>query len=302
MISKRKLFGLCVLLCAGIACGNYSNDDVDFQLALPGQGDIEAKLQVSVSRADSAEYYKATRNAVRTFNALVLDLTGLVEAVRGYTPTSRNGNQRTWGPFPDDKHPGWEIRVVMQRSSVSETLLHMDYWAQLRQTGQDDSGWVSLLAGQYTSQGSARTGDGKIHFNVQDARAVGYPVDTDPGLVDLDHLDVCYVNSGDPSACDNANGAAVLVDMTIVNLPTAKTQSAHYVYQLLQDGSGHMQFDWEGAESGLQVAATMLSRWRATGEGRADLVADLTPNLPDQWTTLGTDCSKAGGDPALCVF
>jgi len=311
---------LCACLVGG--CGNYSNDDLDFQLALPEQGDMDAKLQVSVSRDDSAEYYRATRDAVREFNSLVFALTALVEAVRGYTPTSRNGDERTWGPFADDKHPGWETRVVMQRSTESQTLLHMDYWVQVRQVGQDDSGWVSLLVGQYTSQGSARTGYGEIHFNVQTARAATYPVDSDPGLVNLDHLDVCYDRSGNPSACPNENGGVAFVDMRIVNLSSATTKAGHYVYELAEDNSGHMQFDWQGTtDSGLPITATMDSRWLASSAGRADLVVDLTPNLPNE-TTLGTDCwgvdtvaaysyrlrddvtqqKRDQGDASLCVF
>lgn len=319
MTSRRVLSGICgaSLLCIGLACGNYSNDDVDFQLALPEQSDMEAKLQVSVNRADSAEYYKDTRAAVLTFNAMVFNLTAFVETVRGYTPTSRNGNQRAWGPFPDDKRPGWEMRVVMRRSTESPTLLHMNYWVQVRQIGLDDSAWVSLLAGQYTSQGSARTGYGDIHFNVQSTREVGYPVDTDPGLLELAQLDVCYDRAGDGIHCPGSTAAATHVDMQIANVPTAKTQSASYVYEQAQDNSGHMQFDWQGSEAGFQVKATMSSRWLATGEGRADLVADLTPNLPRQ-TTLGTDCwgpdtvatysarldqgLLTGTDTSVCVF
>jgi hypothetical protein len=321
MTSKWHLAFVAALLAAGSGCGNYSNEDVDFQLALPEQGDMEAKLQVSLSRTDSAEYYRDTRTAVLSFNKLVLDLVLLVDTVRGYTPTSRNGNQRTWGPWPDDKHPGWETRVVMQRSTVSETFLHMDYWVQLRQVGQDDSGWVSLLVGDYTSQGSARTGLGHVHFDVQAARVARYPVNSDPGLADLDHLDVCYNRSGDASACDNSTGAAVKVTMDIVKVEGANPQSAKYVYQQAQDASGSMQFDWQGkTDNGLPIIATMNSRWLASGDGRADLTADLTPNLPAQ-TPLGTDCwgpdtvasysvrkfrtatdPPEVGTPDLCVF
>jgi hypothetical protein len=279
-------------------------------------------LQVSVSRDDSAEYYKATYSAVHTFNSLIFKLTALVESVRGYTPTSRSGSERIWGPFSDDKNPGWETRIVMRKSTDAHPLLHMDYWVQLRQVGQDNSGWISLLVGQYTSQGSARTGDGEIHFNVQDARDANYPVNNDPGLADLHHLDVCYVNSGDSTACKNTNGAATFVEMDLVNLPTTtKTQAATYVYELAQDNSGHMQFDWQvPTDNGRVVTATMLSRWRADGAGRADVIADFTPQLPTQ-TTLGTDCWRPDtvatysyrrypppmdppekGSAALCVF
>jgi hypothetical protein len=313
MISNRhrtKILCVASALLAS-ACGNYSNDDVDFALAqdaMPQHSDIEAQLQVSVTRTDSAEYYKVTRSVVVTFNTLAVSLTGIIEAVRAYPPTSRSGDQRIWGPFPDDNHPGWEIRVVMRRSSTSEALLHMDYWAQLRQVGQDDTGWVSLLVGQYTSQGGVRAGQGEIRFNVQDARLAGYPVDSDPGLVDLDHLQVSYNNSAFP----------VQVTMEIVNRPTAKTQRADYLYQRQADDSGSMQFAWQGMTDAGQITATMTSRWHATGEGRADLVA----NTPSLQATLGTDCwgsdtvatysyrlrddvtqkTRNDGDPFSCVY
>jgi hypothetical protein len=262
-------------------CGNYSNEDLDFQLALPEQSDIAAKMQAPVPRADSAEYYVATRSAIKTFNAIVVDLTGLIDVIRGNTPTSRNGNQRTWGPFADDNHPGWEIRVVMQRSSVSASLLHMDYWVQVRPVNQGDAAWVSFLTGNYDSQGSARTGKGEIQLLANDARVAGYPVDEDPGLVDLDNLDVKYSNAGYP----------ITVTMTIQNLPSAKTQSGFYAYSQNQDGSGTMEFDWQGVtDTGVQITATMTSRWLDSGAGRADLAADLTPNSPSRSTLLGTDC------------
>lgn len=316
MTFKRSLLVACAVLATSSGCGNYSNDDLDFELALPEQTDMEAKLQVSLVRADSAEYYRDTRSAVLTFNGLVAELTGLVDTVRGYTPSQRNGNQRIWGPFPDTKHAGWEIRVVMQRGTVSATLLRMDYWVEVRPVGQGDSSWVSLLVGQYTSQGSARAGWGKMTFDAQTPRAAGYPVDADASL---DHLDACYNRSGAPSGCSNDPGNdGAFVDMQIVNLPTAQTQAAHYTYELAPDESGKMQFSLQTTSSGIPVTATMRSRWQAGGAGRADLVADLTPNVPGE-TTLGTDCwgpdtvatyssrlgqtpQPATDDPSTCVF
>jgi hypothetical protein len=267
-------------VCAG-GCGNYSNEDLDFQLALPEQGDIEAKMQLSVTRADSAEYYLATRNAIATFNSMVSNLTGFVDVIRGVTPTSRHGNQRAWGPFADDKHSGWETEVVMQRSTVSSSLLHMDYGVQVRPVGQGDSSWVPFLTGNYTSQGSASRGLGEIHLHVNDVRNGLYPVDDDPGLRDLDHIDVTYDNAAYP----------ISVTMEIVNLSTATTRAGHYEYHQNQDGSGTMIFFWQGTtDTGVQVNANMTSQWLGSGAGRADLTADLTPNLPNQSTPLGTDC------------
>jgi len=263
------------------ACGNYSNEDLDFQLALPQRSDMEAKMQLSLTRADSAEYYLATRKAITSFNTVVVDLVSLIEFVRGQSPTSRNGAERVWGPFPSDKYPDWEFRVVMERSTASPELLHMDYWIQVRPVGQGDSAWASFLVGNYTSQGSARTGTGEIHLLANEPRAAGYPVDADPGLVNLDHLDVTYNNAIYPFS----------VTLDIVNLPAAATQAGHYQYLQAQDGSGSMVFNWQGVtDTGTPITATMQAEWQGSGAGRADLTADLTPNLPNQSTTLGTDC------------
>jgi hypothetical protein len=283
MISRRFDIAAWVLLGAIslTGCGNYSNEDLDFQLALPEQSDIAVKMQLSVTRPDSADYYLVTRNAITTFNQMVADLVGLIEVVRGYVPTSRNGNERTWGPFPSDKDPNWEIQVRMQRSPVSATLLHMDYWVEVRPVGQ--GGWVSFLTGKYDSQGSARTGSGEIHLLANKVRLAGYPVDDDPGLVKLDHLDVAYDNSRFP----------ITVEMTIVNLTTAPTQSGIYTYAQNLDGTGRMTFDLQGVtpDTGAQITANMTSQWVGSGAGRADLTANLTPGLPNPTTVpLGTDC------------
>jgi len=283
MISRR--LGTTALVLVGAiylgGCGNYSNDDLDFQLALPEQSDIAVKMQLSVSRTDSAEYYVETRKAIVTFNTMAADLVALIDHVRGNSPTSRQGDRRIWGPFPNEKYSTWEMRVVMDRSTVSSSLLHMDYWVQLRPVGQDDSAWVSFLAGAYTSQGSARTGQGNIRLLANDVRLADYPVDDDPGLRELDHLAVTYSNVGYPRT----------VTMDIVNLPTAKALTGSYAYSQNQDGSGRMTFDWQGlTETGVQIAANMTSQWLGSGAGRADVTADLTPNLPNQSTLLGTDC------------
>lgn len=308
MTSKRAF--LCAVL-AGLwlgACGNYSNDDLDFQLALPEASDMAAQMQLSVVRLNSAEYYRATRSAITTFNGMVESLAGLIDVVRGITPTTRNGNERIWGPWPVDKVPGWELHVVMQRSTVAPSVLRMDYWVQVRPAGTGDSGWVSFLIGQYTSAGSARAGQGEIQLHADYVRAAGYPIDADAGLANLDYLVVTYDNAAYP----------IHVTMEIVNLPTATTQSGRYEYFQNQDGSGQMSFDWEGfTDTGATGSARMQSQWIGSGAGRADLTAVLDATQPTVVTPLGIDCwgvdsvatysyraegSVESGAPASCLF
>lgn len=307
----RTTVGIACAACLA-ACGNYSNEDLDFQLALPQQGDIAANVQLSTVRINSAEYYRATRNAIVTFNAMVTDMLALVENVRRYPATTRLGNRRIWGPFPSDKYPTWQVRVVMDKSTAAPRLLHMDYWVQFRPINTDDSAWISFLTGSYDSAGSARNGSGDIHMLTVPAREASYPVDDDPGLVNLDHLDVQYKNATYP----------MTVKLTIVNLPKVDTRTATYDYAENEDGSGSMAFDWQGkTDTGLSIEARMYAQWIGSGVGRADLTAQLPAVSPDP-TLLGTDCWGAdteasysyrrraspetkdtfGGDERNCIF
>jgi hypothetical protein len=115
MTSNRMQPIIMLAALALAACGNYSNEDLDFQLALPADGELEAKLPQALILDNSAEYYTLTRRVVTEFNGMAVALVSLVDHVRKYSPTSRNGAERIWGPFADDKHPGWQMRVVMQR-------------------------------------------------------------------------------------------------------------------------------------------------------------------------------------------
>lgn len=305
MTSKRPFF--CAVL-AGLwlcACGNYSNDDLDFQLALPEASDLTAQMQLSVVRLNSAPYYKDTRSAITTFNGMVERLAGLIDLVRGITPTTRSGNERIWGPWPSDKVSGWEVRVVMQRSAVSSSLLRMDYWVQVRPVTATDSAWASFLIGQYTSGGSARTGQGEIQLRTEYVRQAGYPVDTDAGLANLDYLVVTYDNAAYP----------MRVTMAIANLDAT---TGRYEYLQQQDGSGQMSFDAQGrTETGAGVSARMQSEWIGSGAGRADLTAVLTAAQAAVPSLLGTDCWGAdsiatysyraegpveSGEAASCLF
>jgi hypothetical protein len=232
-------------------------------------------------RIDSAEYYRATRSAIATFNGMVDKLTGLIDVVRGTVATSRHGNQRIWGPWPAENQPGWQVRVVMQRTTVSDTQLRVDYWVQVRPQGADDSAWVGFLTGYFISAGSARTGQGEIHLWVETVRAAGFPVNQDPGLVELVRVDIAYSNASFPIA----------VSLYIEKVASAKDRVGKMDYLQNQDGSGYLTFDWEGkTDAGLPITAQMLSRWIGSGVGRADLTADLTPLRTGVITLLGIDC------------
>ena len=259
------------------ACGNYSNEDLDFQLALPEDGDLDAKLPQTLTNDASSEYYKTTRQVVTTFNGGATALVGLVDHVRGYSPTSRSGAQRIWGPFSDDNHPGWEIRVVMERfadPSAPPPAFQISYSVQLRDTTQSGSSFFDFMTGNYKSSGSARRGQGDMPLDVQTARDAGYSVDD---FGEISQLNLDYHTLKYP----------ITVNMNITNVATAKTLGATYGYTENADGSGQLDFDWTvDVVPGVPGATDVkfISRWLGSGVGRADAY------LSNGNVAVGTDC------------
>jgi hypothetical protein len=264
------------------ACGNYSNEDLDFQLALPEDGELDAKLPQALTLDTSSEYYKLTRQVVTTFNGWAAALVSLVDDVRRYSPTSRNGAERIWGPFADDKHPGWQIRVVMVRvadPNAPAPAFRVSYSIQLRNAAQKDSVFFDFMTGNYSSSGSARRGQGDMLLDVKTARDAQFPVDD---FGDLERLDLAY---------DTAN-YPITVHMVVQNVATAKNRGADYSYAENADGSGTLIFDLTvDAVPGVPGATdvTFISHWLGSGAGRTDAylkgVAVDTPVGIDCWGT-----------------
>lgn len=243
----------------GACGGNYSNEDLDFQAALPEHDDLVAKLPAqALTTADSAEYYRTTRDVVKIFNTVLDGFLGLIDGVRAYPPTQRQPSTRIWGPFLADKFPDWQIRMVMDRkpdAAVAGFGYHFDYQLQVRRARLPDAPWLSLLTGSFAPSGGARKGSGQMIFDTVAARAAGYPL-TEFG--DLQRLDVTYQTVSFP----------VTVDMVIANRPGADSPGATYQYRERADGSGEMVFAWRTKEArSLQVR----SRWLGSGAGRSDV-------------------------------
>lgn len=270
-------------LVAVIGCGNYSNEDIDFQLALPQKSEIEASPPQAIIHVDSAEYYIKTRDAVTQFNGFLSRSIALIENVRGITPTVRQGNRRIWGPFPHETHRSWFVRVVMDKSSIPDQpkLLGITYAVQLSSTGTAD--WNDFLTGSYVSSGSASTGRGEIHWWLGKGRRIHYPVDAD-GMNGLEEIHIQYHTEHDPIA----------VKLQLINTLGQETRGINYDYLGYMDGSGTMTFDIELAALP-NLATKIISRWQSQGKGRADVVV----NLVDRIWISETDC---WGDDSVATY
>src|SRR4029453_4605888 len=97
---------------AGCDAGNYSNEDIDFQLAVPERQDIAVRMPAQALEAsDAPEHYRSTRNTGRSLDGMAGAFIGLIDHVRMYPPTERHEGRRVWGPFPVEENPLFVARL-----------------------------------------------------------------------------------------------------------------------------------------------------------------------------------------------
>ena len=305
MNTQRRLVSavlLAVLLGAGNGCGgNYSNEDIEFQLALPDRDDLLVRLPgQALVVGDAAEYYVATRDVVTRVNAIVLAITGLVDRVRAFPPSERQGPLRVWGPFPHEKDPAFQVRMTMVRVPEAEAL-RFDYRFEFKRVADAAPEWQPLIAGSFLPGGGARLN--KIVVDLKAARLQNYPI------ADFGELEEMQIEF-------QRRVAPYRAIMVVRNIAAAATPGATYAYAENADGSGDMRFAWQVRVNIWVAAIELFTRWLPSGAGRAD--ARILEGLAAIAGSRGVDCwgpdaratyvrrdwgeAREVGDPASCVL
>jgi hypothetical protein len=250
------------------ACGDYSNEDLEFMNAVPQSSDLHADIPAvtsAVELADEAELAMKTHSVTTTFNGLADTLVTLIDTVRSYSPTSRTPTSRTWGPFRFDKtklkNLNWQMRVVVSRDQMVAD--RFDYEIDVHKDGNADTDWPAFVSGFFDSGHTARRGVGHLLLATAQVRAEGLDV-SDLGM--LDKLTIDYDTLDDP----------LTIDMTIKDLPVAGSADPGsmvvYSYSQTAAGQGEMIFDLIGNIITTTSAIEDLrvtSQWLTTGAGKA---------------------------------
>jgi len=255
---------MAVLACAlGVGCGNYSNEDLEFMAAVPTTTELAVELPAAVNMIAEAELARKTHEAIRSVNDSLTRVLGLVDAVRGETPTSRSTDSRTWGPFADSMHPGWRWELVVTRDAQTPTTFTYQLQAQAQQAGAP---WVPFLSGSFDAAGGARAGSGRVTADFHALGASGFPLDADSAK--LADLIITYRNF-------DLAGSPIQVSMTIDGAPdaTGAVTTLSIVYEILADQSGEMAFTLTGnLVAGPATEVVQVdSQWLPGGAGAGTL-------------------------------
>jgi hypothetical protein len=262
----------CVLGLAAAACGTgtWSNDDLQFLNALPAKGDLASQLpNDGVKRAgltgsgiarrqdelvgDRSLTYQGALDASDNFNKGLDGILSIIETVRAVPPSLRDGPRRVWGPYPADQTPGFEVRVVMDKTSDNEFAYRIEF------SKKGSGEWITFLQGDFLASSGIRKGVGSLTLLARQARANGLP--TSPDLDKLDTLDVTYATDADP----------IYVSMNLKLMPPL--ESASYEARRYADKHGQIRFVLSGATLDKLTGPQTLqvsTIWLPTGEGRSE--------------------------------
>jgi hypothetical protein len=184
--------------------GNWSNEDLEFASALPLKSELQSKLPTTAAQplsgegtrrdplgiGEASQSYLEAKKASNDFNGLLDGLLSIVEAVRNLAPTTREENARTWGPFPDDKNPGYEVVLIITR--VDPT--HFDWAIKYRQR-QPQGDWFDVVTGTFASSGGIRKGKGTVVIFIAENAA---RLKTLQAFSPIARITTAYVTDEDP--------------------------------------------------------------------------------------------------------
>jgi hypothetical protein len=250
------------------ACGNYSTEDLRFLAALPQREDLAVAVP---ARADpsaaamaatmdpcangTAEVWLWAKPTSDNLNKGVDFIVSLIDAVRRYPPTAREQDARRWGPFPDEKHPGHEVQVVLERSwpGGADAPPEHDYRFEARRVGEPT--FEPILVGTFTGASSAR-GSGTVMLDFAAIRRAGVEDgDTPAGGA----IVIQYDRASDPTtiALEVSAGAFGVVQF-------------RYAFEGYRDGGGAFLYRFEQGGNVFTVA----TGYDAAGAGRAAVIYD----------------------------
>jgi hypothetical protein len=310
MTCKQIVFTLLAAATLG-ACGNYSNEDLEYLNAVPAAQDITAEIPRAIMPANEAELARLTHDTVNVFNGS-LDFLKAADVIRTYPPTSRIANGRIWGPIPMDDHPGWQWRFVVTRSP--EAPDRFAYAFEVQRVGANADDWAGFIKGWFVAVNGVRKGNGHFEMVTNELMAANFPLERNV-LKDemLKELKVDYSTETFPT-----NVSMSLTVYTNVSLGLFDTFfTIEITYEAQESGQGAIEFEASDSNGN---SFLVVSRWLASGRGRADETVTAGPlvGLPVEqrtrtqcwndsfvevydhtpWDPQNMDLNS--GDPSLC--
>lgn len=282
-----------LLLCAAVgfsllaACGDLSNEDIRFLSALPRATEMHVAVPVATAQPTcaigSAAEWKKAKDTGDAINASIDAVLGMVDLIRGSSPSRRDADLRVWGPYPDQQHPGVTWQVSILRFTPPAGSVSDDAYLYSFEAFRDGTGWQTILDGFFLgAQSKDGQGELTIHFDASAKMGINKP--TDPTVP----MTIHYDRTGDPRTLelDIGQGGALGLD------------PFEYFYAGYASGSGIFDYAITDASGNhLTIQASFL----ASGAGKASVnfrtALGATASFSECWDASA--CLSYVLDPSL---
>jgi hypothetical protein len=243
----------CSALLFACACGSLSNEDVAFLEALPQKGALHVSVPAASTGQNlcaiaSADVWIGARSTGDSINQGVDNILTLVDAIRAVTPTTRDTDTRTWGPFSDQRRAGIITQVSMFREIDANGVPWR--WIYVIAQRRPPADFLPILEGEFFGA-QARNGIGRMTIHFENSWTLGTNNPKDPQAP----ARIFYDLSGDPRT--------ISFDLTAgVGLGLER-----FDYGWAGYADGHGRFDYAfPAGNGCTLAVTAF--FTASGAGR----------------------------------
>ncbi len=229
--------------------------------------------------AAPATLYTLTRQIATQLNGDAAIFFDLIDQAVATPPTAHDASNEYWGPFTPPLSPMTMALAVQPVDSE-----RYNFFLGGKPKGAPDSAFVGLLGGS-AHRVDATHGSGQLEVNFSTLNTLDPTTHSATGAIAFVHD-----NTADPRTVDVHFGN--FLDGT----PGATPLNATYHYAEHADTSGSFQFatrtNFDNDANGVLEDVTLLSRWLASGAGRADLIAS-GGDLPAGFVVHATECWDA---------
>jgi hypothetical protein len=277
-----------VVLVSGLAagCGNGGSAyrsalPTKDQLAIivPGAHPSTSGAMTQALLGAQAGFYTMTVQIATWLNGTAASFFEQIDDAVATPPSGHDATHEYWGPFTSALSP-MTVELAVEKVDAQD----YNFFLGGKPKGAADSAFVGLLGGS-AHPVDATHGSGRMEVNFDAMNALDPTTNTATGIIAFVHDD-----SADPRT----------VDVHFANFldgkPGSTPLNAGYHYAEHPDTSGSFQFglraDFDKDPAGDLEDVALVSRWVASGAGRADLVAS-GGSLPAGFVVHAIECWDA---------
>jgi hypothetical protein len=256
---KRAI--LCFAVIAAGCGGTWSDSDIEFLRPLPTSKDLSPTPPAANSTQQQglgpSTVYTNIVTMTSNIDAFIEWITGAIDTIRTFPPTSRSADGRVWGPWKDDQHPGFQDQVAIVRDDTTNPSTYRYQLQTLPPGGQ----WITLIDGAFVGD-RATNGSGTIELHVGVARTAGLGDPSDPNTLEVDLTYQLAAGQAAVTAGIQANSGTGVATLSIQ-------------YTVKADGGGDIAYTVAGvqvptANTNVTATVAVTAEWLADKSGRSD--------------------------------